>query len=47
MNFNFIAVFVAALIPMLLGFIWDHPKVLGTAWMTACGFTEERDKRRQ
>ena len=41
MELNFIAVFVAALIPMALGFAWYHPKVLGAAWMKECGFTEE------
>lgn len=41
MNFNFIAIFVAALIPMVLGFIWYHPKILGTVWMNANGFKEE------
>ena len=40
MHFNFIAIFVAAVIPMALGFVWYHPKVMGTAWMNACGFTE-------
>jgi len=41
MEFNFIITAVAALIPMVLGFIWYNPKVFGTAWMNACGFTEE------
>lgn len=36
---------VAALIPMVLGFIWYNPKVFGTAWMNACGFTTEDLKR--
>jgi len=33
---------VAALIPMVIGFIWYNPKVLGTAWMEAAGMTEEK-----
>ncbi|MEZ4929914.1 MAG: DUF1761 domain-containing protein [Chitinophagales bacterium] len=41
MNFNFLAVFVAALIPMVFGFIWYHPKVLGTVWMKANNFKED------
>ncbi len=41
MEFNFLITAVAALIPMVLGFIWYNPKVFGTAWMNACGFTEE------
>ncbi|WP_025739539.1 DUF1761 domain-containing protein [Aquimarina pacifica] len=41
MEFNFIIAAVAALIPMVLGFIWYNPKVFGTAWMNACGFKKE------
>ncbi len=29
---------------MALGFIWYHPKVLGTVWMTETGLTEEKMK---
>ncbi|WP_282080752.1 DUF1761 domain-containing protein [Aquimarina algiphila] len=41
MEFNFLITALAALIPMILGFIWYNPKVFGTAWMNACGFTQE------
>ncbi len=41
MEFNFLITALAALIPMVLGFIWYNPKVFGTAWMNACGFTAE------
>lgn len=41
MEFNFLITALAALIPMVLGFIWYNPKVFGTAWMNACGFTQE------
>lgn len=41
---NFIAIGIAALIPLIMGFIWYHPKVLGTAWMKACGLDEEKLK---
>ncbi|MEW7277083.1 DUF1761 domain-containing protein [Aquimarina sp. 2201CG1-2-11] len=41
MEFNFLITALAALVPMILGFIWYNPKVFGTAWMNACGFTEE------
>ncbi len=33
---------VAALIPLVIGFIWYNPKTLGTAWMEAAGMTEEK-----
>ncbi len=33
MEMNFIALFVAAIITLFVGFIWYHPKVFGTIWM--------------
>ena len=44
MNINFIAILVAALVPMVLGFIWYHPKAFGSAWMKHAGMTEEKAK---
>jgi hypothetical protein len=44
MHINFLAVLVAALVPMAIGFIWYNPKVLGNAWMKAAGITEEKMK---
>jgi hypothetical protein len=41
---NFLIVLLAALIPMVLGFIWYNPKVFGTAWMNAAGITEDKMK---
>lgn len=38
---NFYMFFVAALIPLLIGAVYYHPKVAGTAWMKSNGFTEE------
>ena len=38
---NMIAVAIAALIPLIMGFIYYHPKVMGNAWMKANGFTAE------
>jgi hypothetical protein len=38
---NFMAIAVAALIPMIVGFMYYHPKALGTAWMEANGFSLE------
>lgn len=32
---------VAALIPMIMGFIWYSPKVFGKPWMASVGMTEE------
>lgn len=41
---NLLAVFLASLIPMVLGMIWYNPKVFGTIWMHEAGLTEERLK---
>jgi hypothetical protein len=42
MEFNFISIIVAAFIPMVVGFIYYHPKVMGTAWMKVASMTEEK-----
>lgn len=44
MEMNFLIFFAAALVPMLTGFIWYNPKVMGTVWMNASGMTEEKMK---
>lgn len=44
MHVNFVAVLVAALVPMIMGFIWYNPKVMGAAWMRETGLTEEKMK---
>ena len=38
--FNFLPIIVAAFIPILVGFIYYNPKVLGSAWMRELGKTE-------
>ena len=38
---NFLAILVAALIPLVIGFVWYNPKVFGTAWMKAAGLSTE------
>lgn len=32
----------AALVPLVLGFIWYHPKVFGTAWLKVSGTSDEK-----
>ncbi len=41
---NILVIALAALVPLVMGFIWYHPKVFGTAWMKAAGVTEESKK---
>ena len=44
MEINFLALLVAALSTLLVGFVWYHPKVFGTIWMKESGLTEESMK---
>ena len=37
---NFLAVFGAAFIPIIVGFVWYNPKVFGNAWRKAAGKTQ-------
>ena len=39
---NWLSVFLAALVPMVMGFIYYHKAVLGKPWMEATGMTEEK-----
>ena len=44
MPINWYMFFVAGLIPILVGFVFYHKKVIGTIWMNVNGFTEESIK---
>jgi len=41
---NILAIVGAALVPLVLGFIWYNPKVFGNAWMQAADMNEEKMK---
>jgi hypothetical protein len=41
---NWTVIILTGLIPLLIGFIYYHEKVMGTAWMRASGMTHERMK---
>jgi hypothetical protein len=41
MNINFIALLISALVPLVVGFVWYHPKVFGNAWKIAAGITDD------
>lgn len=41
---NLPIILAAALIPLVMGFIWYNPNVLGKAWMAAAGLDEEKVK---
>ena len=38
---NWLALIVAAVSALAVGFVWYNPKVFGTAWMKEVGMTEE------
>ena len=44
MEFNLLAICIAALVPIALGFVWYNPNVFGKAWMKAAEVTEEKLK---
>ncbi|WP_414000242.1 DUF1761 domain-containing protein [Flavobacterium sp. W1B] len=44
MQINFLALLVAAVSTLVVGFIWYHPKVFGTIWMKEAGMTEDKMK---
>lgn len=43
-NINWLALVVASLSTLVVGFVWYHPKVFGTIWMKEIGMTEEKAK---
>jgi len=45
MEFNFLAVLVAALSSFVARFIWYNPKVFGAIWMKEAGITQEQSKQ--
>lgn len=44
MEVNWLTHILAALIPMIVGFVWYNPSVFGKAWMNGIGLTDERIK---
>lgn len=44
---NYIAVLVAAVVSMVVGFVYYHPMVVGKAWMKEKGLTPEKLKTEQ
>lgn len=44
MEINFLALLVAAISTLLVGFVWYHPKVFGTIWIKESGTSEEKMK---
>ncbi|MEM9680071.1 MAG: DUF1761 domain-containing protein [Bacteroidota bacterium] len=45
LNINWMALVVAAIVPMIIGFIWYNPKVFGIIWMRESGMTEEKARQ--
>ncbi len=41
MEMNYIAILGYALVTLLMGFIWYHPKVFGTIWMRESGIAAD------
>lgn len=46
MQTNFLAIGIATIIPLIVGFVWYSPKIgFGKAWMAATGIKEEDGKK--
>jgi hypothetical protein len=45
MSINWLSIVIAALIPMVMGFVWYHKALFGKAWMDSIGMTEEKAKQ--
>ena len=41
---NLLVTLAAALVPMIMGFLWYNPRLLGDAWSREAGMTEEKMK---
>lgn len=44
MEMNYLAILVAAIVPIIMGFLWYNPKLFGNVWMRESGMTEEKMK---
>lgn len=44
MELNFLAILVAAIVPLVLGFMWYHPSTFGTVWAREAEMTEAKMK---
>lgn len=44
MEFNFLAILVAAIVPIFIGFLWYNPILFGNAWMREAEMTEQKMK---
>jgi len=43
-DFNYLAIVVAAIVPILLGFLWYNPMLFGNTWMREAEMTQEKMK---
>lgn len=44
MQLNFLVLLLAALVPLVIGFIWYNPKVFGNSWMKVADMNEDKMK---
>ena len=42
MKINWLILLAASIIPLVIGFVWYHPKVLGNAWKKASNLSDEQ-----
>ncbi len=44
MEFNWLGLILATLIPMVMGYVYYHPSLFGNAWMDSIGMTKEKQE---
>lgn len=42
---SLLIIFLAALVPLIMGFIWYNSKVMGKAWIKSTGLPQSYEKR--
>lgn len=46
-SINFAVVLLSAIIPLLIGFIWYHPKAFGNIWMRETGIVPDENAKKR
>jgi hypothetical protein len=43
-NVNWLSLIVASIVPMIVGYVYYHEKLFGSAWMESIGMTKEKQE---
>jgi len=45
LSLNLLSILIAGIVSAVIGFVWYHPRVFGSAWMRLSGITPEMSER--